>query len=235
MSYQLRPKLPGSATVLVAIDGPAGSGKSSVAKAAAAQLGFGMLDTGAAYRALAYVMLAQGKNLDDACACADALDKLHLDLPLQPGGPVLAGRQDLSQLIRTPEIVQNVSRVSQHPVVRDTLNRYFRERVAHSQLAGVVMEGRDITTVVAPDAQVRLILTADQQVRAARRHRELPQQDFAAVLADLQARDARDLRVVNFVDPAPGVQLIDTTRMDFAESVAAVVAAVAAAQKDAVV
>lgn len=212
--------------LVVAIDGPAGSGKSSVAKAAASELKFGILDTGAAYRALAYTMLQQGADLDDPVIALAALKNLCLRLPLQPGVPLYCGGVDVSAAIRSPEISPNVSRVAKHPEVRAELNKLFRETVAQSGLSGVVIEGRDITTVVFPDAQVRLILTASRQVRAVRRHKELGALTFEEVLADLAARDEKDLRVVDFINPAAGVTLIDTSDLDFARAVAAVIAEV---------
>lgn len=221
----------GKKTIVVAIDGPAGSGKSSVAKAAAAQLRFGMLDTGAAYRALTHQLLASGADLDDEEQVLAAFAQLQLRLPLVRDGQVMCADVDVTDLIRTPEVGRNVSRVAKHQRVRAALNAYFRQVIDECQLAGVIIEGRDITTVVAPYAQVRLILTADPRVRAQRRHKEMPELTLEQVAADLAARDAKDLQVVNFIDPAPGVQLLDTSDLDFAGAVAAVVQAVMRAKQ----
>lgn len=223
-------------TILVAIDGPAGSGKSSVARAAAAQLGYGILDTGAAYRTLAWVADDIGVSLDDAAALANILENWDYRITLlgeQRVTVALAGHElsgevagvaDVTAAIRAPEVSGMVSRVSKHPVVREQLNEMFRELVVASGLPGVVIEGRDITTVVAPAAPVRLILTASAEVRAARRAGELPGLTAEQVLADLRARDAKDAQVVDFFNPAPGVRLLDTTELNFEQSVAAVVA-----------
>lgn len=213
-------------TIIVAIDGPAGSGKSSVAKAVAAAVSYGILDTGSAYRALAHRMHELGRDLDSTEAALQTLAELELRLPLVPGEPLLAAGADVTAVIREPQISALVSRVSKHHEVRQQLNQIFRERVTNSGLPGVVIEGRDITTVVFPDADVRLILTASAEVRAARRQRELPGLSLEQVREDLAARDAKDLLVVNFLDPAPGVELVDTTDLDFAGSVAAVIAAI---------
>lgn len=230
--------------VLVAIDGPAGSGKSSVSRAAAEQLEFGILDTGAAYRALAWTARRIGLDLDDAAAVENLLDGWIYRITLRgtqqvtvavTGGlstaaPELAEPSDITAAIREHAISGQVSRVSQHPAVRERLNAMFRRTVAGSGLAGVVIEGRDITTVVAPDAPVRILLTASPEVRAARRAGELPDLTPEQVLADLQARDAKDTLVVDFMNPAPGVTLVDTSDLNFEQSVQAVVDIVRAAQ-----
>lgn len=225
-----------SSPILVAIDGPAGSGKSSVAREAASRLHFGMLDTGAAYRALAWAALAHGVNLDDEAQLVSLCRGWRFDITLLGEQRVrvwLPGAQSASDVtveIRDPELSSQVSRVSKHPQVRELLNVMFRSLVANSSLPGVVIEGRDITTVVAPDAPVRLLLTASPEVRAARRAKQLPGLNEKQVLADLQARDAKDALVVDFFNPAPGVTLIDTTEMNFEQSVQAVIDVVAAVQ-----
>ena len=225
----------GVSPVLVAIDGPAGSGKSSVSRAAAARLGFGILDTGAAYRALAWAVAEAGLDADSEAAVAALVDGWRFEITLVgeqrvtvslPGGAPV----DVTTAIRTPQISQAVSRVSRHAGVRERLNHLFHGLVAASELPGVVIEGRDITTVVAPHAPARLLLTASPEVRAARRAGELPGASPAEVLADLQARDAKDALVVDFQRPAPGVALIDTSDMNFDQAVQAVIDAVAAVQ-----
>lgn len=224
------------APVLVAIDGPAGSGKSSVSREAAKRLGFGILDTGAAYRALAWTVLEMGADLDNAEAVERILStwgysstligepQIMVTLPPADGDSVaVLQAHDVTLAIREPKISGLVSHVSRHPRVREGLNRMFRELVAHSGLPGVIIEGRDITTVVAPDAPVRILLTASPEVRAARRSGELSGSDTTQVLADLAARDAKDALVVDFFTPAPGVTLVDTSDLDFEGSVSAVV------------
>ena len=217
------------APILVAIDGPAGSGKSSVSRAAADQMGFGILDTGAAYRALAWACSETATDRDSEAAVLALLDGWRYDITLQgeqrvsvtlPGAQVAT---DVTAVIRTPEISSQVSRVSKHAGVRVRLNSMFREIVAESGLPGVVIEGRDITTVVAPDAPVRILMTASPEVRATRRAGELPGASHEQVLADITARDAKDAAVVDFLTPAPGVTLIDTSDMNFGQSIQAVI------------
>lgn len=228
--------IPVAAPILVAIDGPAGSGKSSVSRKAADRLGFGILDTGAAYRALAWACQAADVDLDSAEAVEAILDGWTYEITLVgeqrvtvlvPGAESVA---DITAAIRTPEISGQVSRVSKHPRVRERLNAMFRELVAASGLPGVVIEGRDITTVVAPSAPVRILMTASPEVRATRRQGELSDLSHEQVLADITARDAKDALVVDFLNPAPGVTLIDTSDMDFEQSIQAVVDTVDAAR-----
>lgn len=230
-----------SAPLLVAIDGPAGSGKSSVSRAAADRLGFGILDTGAAYRALAWAALETGADLDDEAAVLGLLDAWRysitlvgaqrVELVLNDAERPPAARLDVTAAIREHRVSGEVSRVSRHPAVRDRLNAMFRRIVAESGLPGVVIEGRDITTVVAPDAPVRILMTASPEVRARRRAGELEGLSHEQVLADIAARDAKDALVVDFFNPAPGVRLVDTSDMDFEQSVQAVIDVVRRAQE----
>ena len=229
------PAAPGAA-ILVGIDGPAGSGKSSVSRAAAERLGFGILDTGAAYRALAWAALESGTDLDSEGAVLALLDAWDYRITLRGTQrvtvvlPGAAAEADVTAPIRDHAVSGQVSRVSRHPAVRERLNAMFREIVATSGLPGVVIEGRDITTVVAPDAPVRILLTASPEVRAQRRAGELPGMSPEQVLADLAARDAKDALVVDFMNPAPGVTLVDTSGLDFEQSVQAVIDVVEAAR-----
>lgn len=222
------------APLLVAIDGPAGSGKSSVARAASDRLGFGILDTGAAYRALAWTAREHGVDLDDESALVALLDAWQFAITLRGAQRVTVtvgaaapegtgAESDVTAAIRDPEISALVSRVSRHPGVRERLNAMFLRLVAESRLPGVVIEGRDITTVVAPDAPVRVLMTASPEVRARRRAGELEGASLEQVLADIVARDAKDAQVVDFFTPAPGVELIDTSDLDFEQSVQAVI------------
>lgn len=226
------------APMLVAIDGPAGSGKSSVSRAAADRLGFGILDTGAAYRALAWAGLERGIDLDDAAAVAGVLDAWGYTITLRGAQVVTVSlseagaprTHDVTEAIRDHAVSGQVSRVSQHPAVRERLNAMFRRLVAESGLPGVIIEGRDITTVVAPDAPVRVLMTASAETRAHRRAGELDGLSHAQVLADIRARDAKDAAVVDFFTPAPGVTLVDTSDLNFEQSIQAVVDIVQTAQ-----
>jgi cytidylate kinase len=212
--------------VIVAVDGPAGSGKSSVSRAAAAALGFAFLDTGAAYRALAWSVLEQGADPEDPAAVEHALAGFALDLADDPGERwVRVGDVDVTDAIRTPRVTAAVSGIARVPAVRTSLNDGFRARLAAAE-PGVVAEGRDITTVVAPDADVRVLLTASPEVRASRRAKELPAEDRHDVARSIAERDAKDSRVVDFLEAADGVTTLDSTDLDFDGTVTALVALV---------
>jgi cytidylate kinase len=214
--------------VVVAIDGPAGSGKSSVSKQAARRLDFGYLDTGAAYRALAWHVLQRGADTADAAAVLDAAQNWRVTISLDPDAyRVCVGETDVTDAIRTPDVSDAVSGVARVPAVRASVNRLFHELVASSGRPGVVVEGRDITTVVAPDAPVRILLTAAAEVRAARRSAEVATQDSTVVAAALQRRDASDSTVADFLTAAPGVTVVDSTQLNFDQTVDAVLAVVA--------
>ena len=213
--------------VVVAIDGPAGSGKSSVSKATAVRLGYGFLDTGAAYRALAWHALEHGSDTSDATAVLEVFGDFDYAISLDPADRwVRVGGTDVTAAIREPRVTDAVSGVARVPAVRQAVNDLFRRLVASSGLRGVVVEGRDITTVVYPDAPVRILLTAAPEVRAARRSAELTSQDAAAVAAALHKRDAADSTVVDFLTAAPGVQVVDSTHLDFEQTVDAVLSVV---------
>ncbi|MEV8026128.1 (d)CMP kinase [Microbacterium sp. NPDC080220] len=213
--------------ITIAIDGPAGSGKSSVSKEAARRLGFGYLDTGAAYRALAWHVLEHGADTSDAAAVVDAAGDFDYAISLDPDDYwVRVGQASVTEAIREPRVSSAVSGVARVPVIREQVNVLFRRLVAESGRPGVIVEGRDITTVVAPDAPVRILLTAAPEVRAARRSAELTTQDAAAVAAALHKRDASDSQVVDFLTAAPGVTVVDSTDLDFAQTVDAVLAVV---------
>ncbi|GLJ80101.1 (d)CMP kinase [Microbacterium imperiale] len=212
------------APVTVAIDGPAGSGKSSVSKQAARVLGYGFLDTGAAYRALAWRVLERHGDTADADAVVDALDGFDYAISLDPDDHwVRVGDTFVTEQIREPRVSAAVSGVARVPAVRERVNLLFRALVAGSGAAGVIVEGRDITTVVFPDAPVRILLTAAPEVRAARRSAELTGEDAAAVAAALHRRDASDAQVVDFLTAAPGVVVVDSTDLDFDRTVDAVI------------
>ena len=219
----------GPRTLVVAIDGPSGSGKSSVSKAVAARLGFGYLDTGAMYRAVTWWCLDQGIDLDDAEAVAQACRAVPLQMGTDPTDPWVAvdGRR-IDAEIRTTELSSVVSRVATNLAVRAELRRRQREIMADlaQQCGGVVAEGRDITTVVAPDADVRILLTASEEARLRRRstelHGEASDSSIAATRDQIVRRDAEDSTVSTFLVAADGVVLLDTSDLDFDGSVAAV-------------
>lgn len=209
--------------VVVAVDGPAGSGKSSVSKAAAAALDFALLDTGAAYRALAWKGLEDGIDLTSASAVVALLDDFPYATEVGDAGTIVrVGDHDVTSAIREPRVTAVVSDVAKIPEVRVALNEAFRRLMAATDRAGIVVEGRDITTVVAPDAPVRILLTADEEVRIARRSAELGP-EAAATAGQLRERDKRDAQVVDFLTAAPGVTTIDSTELDFDQTVQAVV------------
>jgi cytidylate kinase len=136
------------------------------------------------------------------------------------------GAADVTAAIREPRVSAAVSAVARIPAVRERVNDMFRALAAASGRPGVVIEGRDITTVVAPDAPVRILLTAAPEVRAARRSAELVDQDAAAVAAALHKRDASDAAVVDFLSAAEGVEVVDSTELDLAQTVDAVLGVV---------
>ena len=221
---------PGPDPVVVAIDGPAGSGKSSVSKQVARRLGYGYLDTGAAYRALAWHALERGIDTSDAASVLDVSGDFDYAISLDPDAYwVRVGASDVTDAIREPRVSDAVSGVARVPAVRQSVNALFRALVARSGRPGVVVEGRDITTVVAPDAPVRILLTAAPEVRAARRSAELTTQDAATVAAALHQRDASDSAVVDFLTAAPGVEVVDSTPLDFDQTVDAVLGVIQAA------
>lgn len=212
--------------VIVAVDGPAGSGKSSVSRAAAAELGYAFLDTGAAYRALAWTVLQHGGDPEDAASVERALDGFAFASALDPAERwVLVGDVDVTEAIRTPRVTAAVSGIARVPAVRLRLNEGFRARLAAAE-PGMVAEGRDITTVVAPHADVRVLLTASPKVRASRRSKELPEEDHRDVARSIAERDAKDSRVVDFLEAAEGVTTLDSTNLDFDGTVAALVSLV---------
>jgi cytidylate kinase len=215
--------------LIVAVDGPAGSGKSSVSKETARRLGFGYLDTGAVYRALAWHVLDHGVDTSDASAVLDAAGDFDWTISLDPDAFwVRVGDVDVTEAIRDPRISEAVSGVARVPAVRQGVNRAFRTLAAEVDRPGIVIEGRDITTIVAPDAPVRILLTASPEVRAARRSKEITGQDAAAVADAMQRRDASDSQVVDFLVATPGVDVVDSTDLDFEETVRAVLALVEA-------
>ncbi|MEO0313009.1 MAG: hypothetical protein RL140_239 [Actinomycetota bacterium] len=205
---------------IVAIDGPAGSGKSSVSKAAARRLGFGYLDTGAAYRALSWAVM----NGHLSNPTEDNFNGFDYQISLDPDNFwVRSYGVDVTEEIRKPEIAQNVSAVAGVLRVRAWMKEFTRELALGATVPGVVIEGRDITTVVFPDADVRILLTASEEVRLERRAGELSPEALATLRQQVLERDAKDSKVVDFMNAAPGVTLVDTTNLNFEQSIQAVV------------
>ena len=222
-------------SLVVAVDGPAGSGKSSVSKEVARRLGYGFLDTGAAYRALAWHAEASGVDTDDAASVVSCLPSFAYRIGTDPAGyAVHVGDVDVTTAIRDPQISAVVSRVARVPEVRTHLIELFRGIIAAERRPGVVVEGRDITTVVAPDAPVRILLTASEDVRIARRSAELVDDTVEHTGEQLRRRDEADAKVVDFMTAADGVTTVDSTELDFEQTVDAVIGVIRAAQPEAV-
>ena len=213
--------------IVVAIDGPAGSGKSSVSRAAAVALDFAFLDTGAAYRSLSWLSLQRGIDVTDASAVVGLLDTFRYTTEVVGSTTIVCvddGVQstDVTAAIRAPRVTAVVSDIARIPEVRLALNEVFRRLIRATDRRGIVVEGRDITTVVTPEAAVRILLTASEDVRIARRSAELSP-DAASTASQLRERDRRDAQVVDFLTAAPGVTTIDSTELDFGQTVQAVV------------
>jgi CMP/dCMP kinase len=220
--------------LVIAIDGPSGTGKSSVSRAVARHLDLAYLDTGAMYRALTWWCARQGVDLDDQDSVARAAKALPLVMDTDPNAPStqVSGIR-IDDAIRTTEISALVSKVAMNLAVRDELCHRQRVLIAESVATrgGVVAEGRDITTVVAPDADLRILMVAHQAARLARRAKELHgQADDAAMSAthdQIVRRDRDDSTVSEFMEAAPGVTSLDTTHLTFQQSVEAVLELVA--------
>ena len=209
-----------SGVIVIAIDGPAGSGKSSVSKAVAARLGYSYYDTGAAYRALAWAALDAGINLDSEEAVVSIQDSAEYVASEDPSAQVFTiNGVDVSEAIRGNDVSGSVSAIARHPRVRAGLVQHFRDVIAACERPGIVMEGRDITTVVAPDATLRVLLTASEDVRIARRQAELSGLTAEPVGESLKARDRSDQSVVDFMNAAPGVTVVDSGPLTFDQTV----------------
>lgn len=217
--------------LVIAIDGPSGSGKSSTSRGVASRLNLRYVDTGAMYRAMTWWMLEQGIDVDDAEAVAQACVQPDIDLRDDPADPrVLVDGRDVSADIRDTPVADAVSRVAAVPGVRARLVGQQRDLVAAAlgAGAGVVVEGRDIGTVVLPDADLKVYLTADVRERAARRAREQAStqgaMDVDGAHDNLTARDALDsTRAVSPLQQAPDAVAIDGTNLSLEQVIDAVV------------
>lgn len=214
--------------ITVAIDGPSGSGKSSVSKEAARRLNAAYLDTGAMYRAVTWHALDAGTDLSDAAAVTAAVKAADLFISTDPDVErITIHGTDVTEAIREPFVSAAVSAVATNLEARAEL--VARQRSIINEHARIVAEGRDITTVVAPDADARILLTASEEARLRRRGLQLGGTQSAAELeAQVLARDAKDSTVVNFQVAADGVVTVDSSELDFEQTVATVLEAIKA-------
>jgi CMP/dCMP kinase len=196
--------------MIVAIDGPAGAGKSTVARTLATRLGFRYLDTGAMYRALTWLALAEDVSLEDGAALGELARR---ELVSFEDDRVFIHGEDVTEEIRLPRIDRVVSSVARHPDVREVMRERQRELGSHGD---AVIEGRDIGTVVCPDADVKVYLVADAVERARRRVVDRPEIGEEALATDLRLRDERDAAQMQ---AAPDAQEIDTTELSIEEVV----------------
>ena len=211
--------------IRVAIDGPSGAGKSTLAKSVAEKLGFLYVDTGAIYRTIGYAVRQREIDPGDEAAVLSVLPQLHVELTYGADGlqHMLLNEEDVTAQIRLPEISRYASAVSAYPGVRAYLLEMQR-RLAREH--SVVMDGRDIGTVVLPDAEVKVFLTAEPEERARRRTLELEQrgtpEPYEKILRDLQQRDWNDMhRAAAPLRQADDAVVLDTTHLDFSQSEAA--------------
>ncbi|MBQ2318683.1 MAG: (d)CMP kinase [Clostridia bacterium] len=208
--------------ISIAIDGPGGAGKSTIAKALAKKLGFIYVDTGALYRAIGLYMINNGVDLKNAAAVTEKLDEVKVELKYVNGEQrVLLCGDDVSEDIRKPEVSMAASDVSAIPAVRDFLLGLQRKMASENN---VIMDGRDIGTVVLPNAQIKLFLTASAEERAMRRYKELIEKgkkvEYETVYKELCERDYQDShREVAPLKPADDATIIDTTGNDLEKSV----------------
>ncbi len=210
-----------NAAPVVAIDGPSGAGKSTVARALARELGLLYLDTGALYRAVGWRVGESGLDPHDAAAMATLCETLSIVLTPdgRGGNRVIVNGVDVTDKIRTQRVAGLASSVSAQPCVRDALLGLQRDMAANG---GVVLDGRDIGTVVLPDADIKIFLDADPRERAQRRYDELKARgddvDFATILDEINARDAADRsRAIAPLIQAPDAEVVDSTAMNLDE------------------
>lgn len=217
-------------SLVVAIDGPSGSGKSSVSKAVAQRLGLAFLDTGAMYRSVAWHCLNGRISFSDAASVEAAARTVKLEQSMDPKVDLFkVNGINVTDAIREPKISEAVSAVAVNLGARAALVRRQQELITEHGRR-IVVEGRDITTVVAPEADARLILTASEEARLRRRGLQLGGTQTAEQLAEqVLARDAKDATVVDFQRAADGVYTVDSSDLDFEQTVDAVIAVVRAA------
>ncbi|MFK4148297.1 (d)CMP kinase [Streptomyces sp. NPDC004065] len=210
--------------VIVAIDGPSGTGKSSTSKAVAAQLGLSYLDTGAQYRAITWWMVTNGIDIDDPTAIAAVAGKPEIVSGTDPAHPTITvDGVDVAGPIRTQEVTSKVSAVSAVPEVRARITELQRS-LASSAATGIVVEGRDIGTTVLPDADLKIFLTASPEARAARRSGELKGADVHATREALIKRDAADSsRTTSPLAKAADAVEVDTTDLTLKQVIECVV------------
>ncbi|MEU6488275.1 (d)CMP kinase [Streptomyces sp. NPDC046887] len=211
-------------SVIVAIDGPSGTGKSSTSKAVAAKLGLSYLDTGAQYRAITWWMLTNGVDTEDPAAIASAAGKPVIVSGTDPNHPTITvDGLDAAGPIRTQEVTSQVSAVSAVPEVR-TLITGLQRSIAAAATGGIVVEGRDIGTTVLPDADLKVFLTASPEARAARRSGEVKGSDVAATREALIKRDAADSsRKTSPLAKAGDAVEVDTTELTLQQVIECVV------------
>jgi cytidylate kinase len=229
---------PAGRRLVVAVDGPSGSGKSSVSREVASRLGLRYLDTGAMYRALTWWVLAQDIDPTDEPVVARLAVELPLEIGTSPESTLLTvDGHDVTAAIREPRISAAVSAIATNLGVRAELVRRQREIAADPAAGGIVVEGRDITTVVAPDADVRVLLTASEQTRLARRALEVHGSDddeaIEATRDHVVRRDAQDSTVADFLEARDGVAVVDSSHLTFEETVHAILGLVGATVADA--
>lgn len=211
--------------IAVAIDGPSGAGKSTVARAAAARLGYIYVDTGAMYRAIGLAVCRRGIAEEDTAGIIAVLPEIRLAITYQNGAQhVVLNGEDVSEAIRTPEIARYASKVSAVPAVRQFLLDVQR---GMAENGNILMDGRDIGTVILPQAQVKIFLTASVEARAERRYLELCEKGQAVtreqVAADIAERDRQDMtRAIAPLRQAEDAVLLDTSALTLEESIQAV-------------
>lgn len=213
--------------IAVAIDGPSGAGKSTLARAAARELGFLYVDTGAIYRSLALYALRRGVEPENEAAVAGLLPEIRLETGYDAGGlqRMLLNGEDVTGQIRTQEVSMAASKVGKHPAVRAFLLDMQRELAENGR---VIMDGRDIGTVVLPQADVKIFLTASSEARARRRWLELKEKGsskpYEEILQETLRRDGDDAsRAAAPLRPAEDAVLLDTTGLNFAQSLARII------------
>ena len=220
--------------LIIAVDGPSGSGKSSTSRGVAERLGLRYVDTGAMYRAMTWWMLEHGVDVDDADAIADVSDQAQIRLGVEPGNPTIrVDGRDVTAAIRVDAVAGAVSKVAAVPEIRSRLVRQQRAIVSRclADGVGVVREGRDIGTVVLPDADLKVYLTADADARASRRALEQAG-DADAAAANIADRDRRDsTRATSPLQAADDAVHIDGTHLTLEEVIAAVIDALPPASR----